>query len=407
MVAIGDIYLAGKPQNGEEPAKSAFACSLKVPLASDLNWSFEDEGWTVVGLRSSRFIVARCAHRLDSGSTQVKGLSAIQKALDLVSAHLNQTAMLAAPGDNFLTVCDVGSQVLMTISAVFNLVVKIEAHGEVFDKDGNVKPQPRPLLPAWHRSLRYYRLSQSASDTYEAYRNLYLAFEALAEECYPRGTAEREGDWIRRCFTGFHKEHNLSDFVPEGHKAPNEYLYGKLYQSVRCNLFHSRTANTILPFYEVSAHDIQASYQELLAIWMHLSVVVLGVGAAGGVVTHQGYMHWMDRVFAAGASVVVSDDELVAEGSDAEINPSGGRVHTFQRCDYIGQVQPGKVGVCASDTRIADMPRINRLGFMVGDVLGAVSDLRPGISLDGVTKVVVNLELGLIQGSQPKVNFEK
>lgn len=407
MAAIGNLYLAGDPPNGEDLAKSALACSLKVPLSSDLSWRFEDEGWIVAGLRGFRFIVARCRHQLDSAAAQAQGLSAIQKALDLVSAHRNQTAMLSAPGDNFITVCEVESQVLMTINAVFNLSVGVSASVEVRDKDGNVKPQPTSPLPLWHRSLRYYRLSQSASDTYEAYRNLYLAFEALAEEFHPRAEGEREGEWVRRCFSELHREHNLAAFAPEGHPAPNEYLHGTLYEFVRCNLFHSRTASTILPFYEVSAPAIEAAYQQLLRIWRHLAHAVLGVSAGGGVVTHQGYKHWMNGVFNNGASVIVSDDENGVERSDTSINPSGGRVHTVECCDYISEVEPGTVGVRASDSRAAEMPRINRLGLMVGDVLHAVSDWQPGITLGGVTNLQVNLYQRLIQGNQPKVHFEK
>src|SRR5699024_1328430 len=140
---------------------------------------------------------------------------------------------------------------VLAINAVFNLAAQISATVEVSDKDGNIKLQPVSPLPKWHRSLRYYRLSQTATDTYEAYRNLYLGFEALSEECFPRETDEREGDWMRRCFEQFHRKYNLARFAPEGHAHPNEYLFGVLYKFTRCNLFHSRTATAILPFYEV------------------------------------------------------------------------------------------------------------------------------------------------------------
>src|SRR5699024_4037970 len=171
----------------------------------EFTWGFDDDKWEVSSLEGCRYIVARSPFKLDLDKIRKNGLSAVQKALDLASAHKNQTTSLSAPGDNYIVLREHNGRVVLAINAVFNLAAQISATVEVRDKDGNIKLQPVSPLPKWHRSLRYYRLSQTASDTYEAYRNLYLGFEALSEECFPRETDEREGDWMRRCFEQFHR----------------------------------------------------------------------------------------------------------------------------------------------------------------------------------------------------------
>ncbi len=56
------------------------------------------------------------------------------------------------------------------------------------DADGNlVPPVPTPPL-AWHESLRYFRLSQTTDDLFDAYRNAYLALESILSSIAPQRT---------------------------------------------------------------------------------------------------------------------------------------------------------------------------------------------------------------------------
>jgi hypothetical protein len=57
---------------------------------------------------------------------------------------------------------------------------------------------PGPYALQWHECMRYFRMSQTTTDLFDAFRNLYLALESLLSHVAPvrlqaNGTAEREG----------------------------------------------------------------------------------------------------------------------------------------------------------------------------------------------------------------------
>jgi hypothetical protein len=62
-------------------------------------------------------------------------------------------------------------------------------HPPVRDKKGNVVS---PVLspPRHHIAFRFFRLAQTSDDLFDAYRNMYLAFEALLSTKHPKPAAE-------------------------------------------------------------------------------------------------------------------------------------------------------------------------------------------------------------------------
>jgi hypothetical protein len=62
--------------------------------------------------------------------------------------------------------------------------------------DGTIVPPPQPQI-SWHPSLRYFRLSQVTSDLIDAYRNMYLALEAILSDIRPYTSREGEGAWLK------------------------------------------------------------------------------------------------------------------------------------------------------------------------------------------------------------------
>jgi hypothetical protein len=60
--------------------------------------------------------------------------------------------------------------------------VELTAH----DANGNIIP-PNIIVPQHHLGFRFYRLAQVSDDLFDAFRNMYLAFEALLSSHYPKG----------------------------------------------------------------------------------------------------------------------------------------------------------------------------------------------------------------------------
>lgn len=405
MASIGKLHLGATEDENSIIHPSAIVCSLLAPFKKDLQWCNANGDWLVTAKEGSSYICARNQQILSIEEIKREGVGALTQALDLFSVHLNQTANLTNAGDNFILLYRENGKQTLCFTATYDLSISMSLRIEVKDKDGNIKPEPPPPIPCWDRSFRYYRLSQLAADVYEAYRNLYLSFEAIVESLFPRQQNEREGAWIRRCFQTLHQKYDLTVFAPEGHSAPNEYLFGTLYESTRCNLFHSRTTNTILPYYEVNALEIHTAYRSLLRIWRQIAAATFNTESSGGVVTYQGYRSSMDNRFAQPVTVSVTDDPAQVKGSDISIASTDYRVSALTTCRYVGEVSPGVVRIEASEHEPRSLPLICRLGIQINDILYAASGIDGGLSLAGIDHFGVVLNQRLVQGSQPKEQF--
>lgn len=66
---------------------------------------------------------------------------------------------------------------------------------------GTVGGPPHPPCAAWHESMRFFRVSQTTDNRFDAFRNLYLALESILSKIAPvksraNGRSdEGEGEW--------------------------------------------------------------------------------------------------------------------------------------------------------------------------------------------------------------------
>jgi hypothetical protein len=406
MASIGELHIGATADEHGIAHPSAIVCPLLAPFKQDVVWQNVNEDWLVTAKAELPYLCARSPRELPFDVVKQEGMVALTQALDLFSVQMNQTSNLSKPGDTFFTLYRETMRQALRLHATFDMAISMHVAITVRDKDGNERPEPeRPLL-RWNRAFRYYRLSQLAADVYEAYRNLYLAFEALVAAHYPRGKNERESAWVRRCFQEIHAQLNLKDLAPDGHRYPNEYLFGVLYENTRCNLFHAQKVGSILPYYEVAAPKIHEAYQLLLNLWHRIAGALLQVSAGGGVVTYNGYRAWMDGVFnGKPLAVAVSDDATPIQGSDTHVGGPGFQVAELQTCRYQGEAAPGVVRIEAHESRPQALPRICRLGLQMENSLYLISGIDEGLVLAGIDDFHVVLDQRLVQGSQPKARF--
>ena len=83
----------------------------------------------------------------------------------------------------------------------------------------------RDRLKVWHESSRYYRVSESSTDLYDSFRNLYLAIEALLSDVVPpttkpNGNLEGDSEWLERALRLVGQTVDLSLCAPQSPKAP-------------------------------------------------------------------------------------------------------------------------------------------------------------------------------------------
>jgi hypothetical protein len=181
----------------------------------------EVDGWQVQATAEARFVVARGGSQDNYDDAFREALVHAQKGLDLMSLEGGNNLIIKNFDDDHLTWWSDASG--MTIRMVSLAPVRIDVPPvtiEVTDSAGNVVAQPEPKPLAWHESFRYFRLSQTTDDLFDAYRNAYLALESVLSTIAPQQTnpagkvTEREGDWFKRALIESGTILSLASVVP-------------------------------------------------------------------------------------------------------------------------------------------------------------------------------------------------
>lgn len=121
---------------------------------------------------------------------------------------------------------------------------------------GAVGGLPFPPPTSWHESMRYFRMSQTTSDLFDAFRNVYLALESILTTITPvhlkaDGHPEGEGRWLRRALADAaarlqaHNPHMTFDRYRSPHAPstanPVDDVYADLWERVRNAVFHAKS----------------------------------------------------------------------------------------------------------------------------------------------------------------------
>lgn len=141
------------------------------------------------------------------------GTKQIQEALDVMSMT-GRGDLVTRDGDNeFIVWWSLSGKrsIALITTVTFSMSVG-PISLTVKDANGNVVP-PKPVVPKHHIGFRFYRLSQVSDDLYDAYRNMYLAFESLLSSHFPK-TQRREIDWLRQSLSLSASDLGLTGLVP-------------------------------------------------------------------------------------------------------------------------------------------------------------------------------------------------
>ncbi len=369
-------------------------------------------GWTAEAVHGSRQLLVRGPTRLANYVDALEQtLSAAQEALDLLSMRGIAQWTLVDTDDDHLVWWTEPQGVTLRVVGVSDLGVSSSVTGNVMDQSGKtVPPPPTPPLP-WHESLRYFRLSQVTSDLFDAYRNMYLALEALLSSMVPQHLSptgqpsEGEGSWLTRALSQVNSLTPLARYVSPGSTDPLGDLMAYLYAGTRTGLFHAKTGRPILfPYQPGSRAQVLSSLERLSRLFLDLFHAHSGYLRASGGMTFVAF----DLITRYETVTVVSDDPSEASSSDSRINPKGGSVVRLPTRQAPELSEPGlKVwfgeGPAAEVAR--EMPVVRRIGLNQDGQLMQVHLLDDALSLTRVQVVQVAIGMRLVNRRQPRFRF--
>lgn len=275
----------------------------------------------------------------------------------------------------------------------------------VTNADGSVVQQESPVkgeVP-WVPGLRFYRLSQASIDVFEAYRNLWLGFEALLDVICPKQRDEREEQWLLRALNLASATVDLTRFAPKD-RDPSKYILGTQYEHIRLPLFHAKLSARSIP----DASEVARAYERLITVWRAVAHACCGVvGGVNSGTTYLGFRHKMDTALSQGLSMYFTDDPSPASHLDTVISPLGRTVTAFQRTDYLSETAPGRVSFIGSLSLISSSRYIpvRRICSRLGGALLTVTALDDPIDLDG-TDVFESMHTFCLHNTElPRVEF--
>lgn len=171
------------------------------------------------------------------------GSNLIQEGLDLLSMTGGADLATRDANEEYVAWWNAdGESTIAYVSTVTSSVSIGPSEVTVRDANGNIVP-PNIIVPQHHLGFRFYRLAQVSDDLFDAYRNMYLAFEALLSSQYPKGRG-LEIDWLRSSLTAASNDLTLTSVVPGGTPSPVDHILDIVYGGARLPLFHAKDGRT-------------------------------------------------------------------------------------------------------------------------------------------------------------------
>ena len=278
---------------------------------------------------------------------------------------------------------------------------RLRVQMQVKDTEGNVVTQAPEPDPAWHEAFRYFRLAQITDDLFDAFRNLYLALEALLSTIAPQRLSpggrpnEPEGQWFHRALTAASQRLDMHRYAAKGQgEATVDALYEEIYRRTRTAVFHAKAGRPVLiPLDLPSRPAVLDTLQRLAQIVVDLSEQVTGVRFASS--------SWSSIAFRSGAEAILKDPTVyLSDGEHQDIDAqsvndlAGQRIGApgHRAADHNESFRSVVVGEFAAADISRDLPFVaSAIVANSEDQPMLASTLEGRLRVDGVDRVEVAL----------------
>ena len=201
-----------------------------------------------------------------------------QEALDVLAASRGPFSVLDLSPESDLVWWQDARRSFARFTVHHGIQITGRANLTVVDAAGNEVVQP--VLPPvqHHESFRYYRLSQSTDDLFDAFRNAYLALESVLADITPK-SRETEKDWLLRALAKAEATANLAAVLSCHPSEFPDRFYSDVYKPVRCPLFHAKALG-LDPTSD--RDDVLKAYRVVIACFLALAERRYGLRRQGG-----------------------------------------------------------------------------------------------------------------------------
>jgi hypothetical protein len=367
-----EVLLDGMPFfSRPDSAGAAFRVSVAAPTSHTLTV----DDWEIEVRAASVCVVARGPARRDADRAFLDGLDYANRGLDMLNATGGPAVSLVDAEEEYICWWPDrrGSVVRLFSAATAKVTVGIPTV-TVTDASGRVVPPPPRPTERWHEALRFLRLSQTTDDLGDAFRNMYLALEALLDDLDPQqvapnGRFEPEGRWLRRALTTADSAIDLKRFLPGQPTNAVDAFMNLIYEDLRTAVFHAKTSRpVVLPQSDPSARRKLVDGLRLLGeVVKALAEHQLHVRRPSGGI-FAGFWRMQTSGPAQQAKLAVTPTaELLQDGAHAGDDPELVYLHTRPAPEYDFPFATSIIGVLGGSA-IAEVERISHFYSLVDNM---------------------------------------
>jgi hypothetical protein len=342
----------------------------------------------------------------DATDAIVHAHEAAQRALDIAAFTGGGAATLPRAHDECVYWWRDGDPVSLRVVVTKEVGIRMGPVRVEVKRDGEIVPPPPPPDPEWTPALRFFRQSQIADDVFDAYRNGFLALEAILSALVIGGPGG-ERAWLAHALREVESRGTVEivRYVKNAGADAVEAFLDEQYEALRCATFHAKEhRHVLLPGSLVEREQVAEALEGLTRLVMALAEGVAKVGYRGGAMTVAGFegMFIAPKVETMELFLVRFDEHgVLDERVPLEVRYVGkldddrGFEHGF-----LGDVAVSEIAGTAFDSLTAASPE-------AGGMTPALDLHLPILPIDaeGVDKFEVILVFALHNLQQPKRRF--
>lgn len=291
MAKLGDIEVA----NRSASYKSGAALLLNdKPSQDQIIRTISD--WEVEIEEDNPFIIARTENQLMLDNVLSSAHEAIQKALDKICIRADGDYQCRNVDSKRIVWWREGEEQYIRVISIATFGASTSVAATVKTSSGESKSKQSPQTE-WHESQRYFRLAQTSDNLFNAYRNMFLAFENILSHRVPPDSGEGEKDWLKRALKDTHNEIDLSEFAQDESNVIDS-IFREQYEDIRVKMFHAKqNRSRLVPQNKEDRNKVQEALENLSQLVLYLIRNSISVNRSSGAITYHAFnrmMPWIE-----------------------------------------------------------------------------------------------------------------
>ncbi len=402
MSAIGSINF-----NFDDGFQSGIALLLVKPPKEEICEKYDD--CQLIAAPGTPYLICRFSGTSSITRTFKKGNQLAQKALDKLSMSGHCDLLTHDVEDEHLLWWEADKRrKFIFVSTVSSPIKMSPVIMTVYDDKGNIVTS-KPIISKYHKGFRFYRLSQTSEDLYDAYRNMFLAFESLLSSYYPPQKNEKEIVWIRRAMNSASSDLLLQTLVKPGVHDHITNIINMIYKSARLPLFHAKDGRSYFaPLEKVADRKVVSNALNLLTqIVLRMADRWFKTRRLSGYINLNIFKEH-SRSFYQDLKWIFSDKPIISMKSNPKsVDIKDGFTFAATLREKSGNISKQNIFGEFEVSMISSLGKLNSL-YIVKDssvVLGLTPDTT--INLDGFDDFQVELFIRYIDSNTPKYIYPR